>query len=91
MRLIDADKFYIAWFDPNGQRLKIKDVDGFPIMVSLEDLQKSIKAQPLIDAVPVVRCKDCKHYCSNGVCWEINEALPTAVEDDGYCSHGEQK
>ena len=37
-----------------------------------------------IDAVPVVRCKDCKHhpYCCTG-------SIP--MDDNGFCSRGERK
>ena len=43
-----------------------------------------------IDAVPVVLCKDCKHYWKNvntfgysGVC--------TTVSDNDFCSYGERR
>ena len=40
-------------------------------------LSNEVTKSPTIDAVPVVRCKDCKHY----------EAYPKPVEDfDGRCS-----
>lgn len=51
---------------------------------------------PIVDAEPVVRCKDCK-YCSvdshadgnvpNYVCIEMD----CGVEADGFCSWGERK
>ena len=63
MRLIDADA-----------------VDYENIMCSLRQLEwlnTIIEKQPTIDAVPVVRCKDCKHG-------EVDEP-----EDfpDQYCCH----
>ena len=44
--------------------------------------------QPTIDAVSVVRCKDCKHKDGmpgqpNIVCWQMH--------DDDFCSYGERK
>lgn len=51
---------------------------------------------PTVDAVEVVRCKDCKHYrqnCWGGeddmwcMCW--SDWIPT--EPDDYCSNGERK
>ena len=46
--------------------------------------------QPAVDAVPVVRCKECEHYWKNvntfgydGVC--------TTVSDDDFCSYGKRK
>lgn len=51
------------------------------------------------DAVPVIRCKDCKYYREDGDCWHewdndgriyyqsvINEPNP-----DDYCSRAERK
>ena len=38
---------------------------------------------PIIDAVPVVRCKDCKHRYSSEFC----ECRP----EDAFCSDGERR
>lgn len=44
-----------------------------------------IDEAPTIDAVPVVRCKDCKEYIyPAGVCKYWNRP----VSCDGYCYHG---
>lgn len=49
-----------------------------------------------VDAVPVVRCKDCNHY-DMGVCLKIysdgnvhSEAWQSRKPED-FCSHGERK
>lgn len=55
-----------------------------------------------VDAVPVVRCKDCKHYRNhpNGLCYLHTEPKenkrgysgePVCVEPDDFCSYGEPK
>ena len=51
MRLIDADKFILALMDAS-----LSSVDEDTIL----DLVDSI---PTVDAVQVVRCKDCRHLC----------------------------
>ena len=51
MRLIDADKFVLALMDAS-----LSSVDEDTIL----DLVDSV---PTVDAVPVVRCKDCKRLC----------------------------
>lgn len=51
MRTIDADKFILALMDAS-----LSSVDEDTIL----DLVDSV---PTVDAVPVVRCKDCKHLC----------------------------
>lgn len=49
-----------------------------------------VLSQPIVDAVEVVRCKDCKHYdvwrleCHNG---RMNGWMGI----DGFCSCGERK
>jgi hypothetical protein len=47
---------------------------------------------PTIDAVPVVRCKDCKHYntigCSKGFGWCEN--IDRGTSDNFYCANGKQ-
>ena len=54
---------------------------------------------PTVDAVEVVRCKDCKHWlhiedgfgdCTNGRFHLDNHADPT-MEADDFCSCGERK
>ena len=49
---------------------------------------------PTIDAVEVVRCKDCKYsyynkYCTNEQ-WKDNGATVT-IEADDFCSYGERR
>lgn len=57
-----------------------------------------VKDAPTIDAVPVVRCKDCKgsevfQNDSSGVMARYCKAftLKRMVADDDYCSYGERK
>ena len=52
---------------------------------------------PTIDAVPVVRCKDCIHRRTTGrppfvvfVC-SHNKGLGDNVKDDDFCSYGEKR
>lgn len=55
---------------------------------ALEDVDK----QPTVDAVPVVRCRDCKHHevCKNGVNGWCNEhEHPTDVTY--FCADGERR
>ena len=70
------------------------------------DVWACIDREPTVDAVEVVRCKDCKHktVTSDGMVCEC--ALPTKtmkdyyiygstilarVKPDDYCSHGERR
>ena len=53
--------------------------------------ERAVMKLPKVDAVEVVRCKDCKHwtmgYCNNFACYDYE---PTTNEDD-FCSYGERR
>ena len=81
MRLIDADA------------LK-KQCYPFPCAIGVEDAVtiRAINEAPTIDAVPVVRCKECEYYnttgCSKGFGW--CESMDRGVSDNFYCANGKQ-
>lgn len=80
MRLIDADKFVLALMDAS-----LSSVDEDTIL----DLVDSVHT---VDAVEVVRRKDCKHYKTEEYecgC-DFAGGLPYVKADD-YCSYGEGK
>ena len=82
MRLIDLDSDYIQ------ETLYRR---GFK---TRQDIEEWLNNSPTIDAVPVVRCKDCKkgeiddpdfpdqYYCHAGCGWN---------NGDFYCAYGERK
>lgn len=79
MRLIDADKFILALMDAS-----LSSVDEDTIL----DLIDSI---PTVDAVPVVRCKDCKHHYDCGVHFCDRLGMDCPDDSDFFCSYGERK
>ena len=75
MRLIDADELKEhVWRDKLNTRELISDL---------------VDKQPTIDAVEVVRCKDCI-YNDRGWCGS-QEYGTRHVGDNDYCSYGENK
>lgn len=60
---------------------------------------KDIEKAPTIDAVPVVRCKDCKHRGTPYNCpmrklvmpWQGAGSYEDCTEDEGYCHMGKRK
>ena len=61
-----------------------------------EDVIMMIKTAPTVDAVPVVRCRDCKHYDTADFDGDIlcGCTLHSAMLDitpDSFCSYGERK
>ena len=84
MRLIDADEaiinFGFEWDD---------------IPPTREEFVRFLKKQPTVDAVPVVRCRECKHrgtdYCIFHIKGEpADEELLLKLGND-FCSYGERK
>ena len=79
MRLIDADAF-----------LERTSKDPLFPLVERYGLSGVIQNEPTVDAVPVIRCKDCV-YCSSlfTVCTYNGRSEP--VNADDFCSMGERK
>jgi len=81
MRLIDADALI-----QKRSHAKVYSPDMYVIW------QGYVMDAPTIDAVPVVRCKDCKHYdtigCSKGFGW--CEKMDIGTSDNFYCANGKR-
>lgn len=89
MRLIDADALMKTVF--NDVVLVDGEVKGVGLI-----LAETVDSAPSIDAVAVVRCKDCKHY-DMGVCLKIysdgnvHSAAWQKRKPEDFCSYGERK
>ena len=85
MRLIDADavKFNFQYG---------RDDNGI-LLVPYRDAKKLIEAAKTVDAVPVVRCKDCKHSYEDldGLCCSYGPSVDCVVSDFHFCANGERK
>ena len=91
MRLIDADELEYT-------RVRIfhgLNEDGTPCVGGWNAVLMScaIKDAPTVDAVPVVRCKDCiyqnKLKVTGGVLCDHKKGLmSTKLKDDDFCSYG---
>ena len=82
MRLIDAD----ALTNDIIRRWNTNDDTDF----ANKEVWKALEEAPTIDAVPVVRCKDCKWFNRFGCAVEIVDFTDRPTEND-YCSFGERK
>ena len=86
MRLIDADY---------GQKqLTIAEVEcGKNFETDCNHVRDFLNAMPTIDAVPVVRCRECNHcdpenyHCDH----PMGTAAPLRRKPDDFCSYGERK
>ena len=56
----------------------------------VDALQENIKEipAPTVDAVPVVRCKDCKHYDGK---WCLLLDMVNSDMGDWFCAYGERR
>lgn len=93
MRMIDANhlskeveesKRHNPHFDGAVRRTHDHEHDHFLRMID---------DAPTIDAVPVVRCKDCKHWHTDddvGHC-DNPDGLDNYARPDDFCSYGERK
>lgn len=95
MRLIDADQMALDESEAYmSAQTKIRDIVALQVNYVVHNkIQMLLADTPTVDAVPVVRCRDCKYSydcpggltCSHGVC------VDCIVPPDFYCSYGERK
>ena len=79
MQMIDKDKFILSIMDA-----ALSSID--------EDTILDLADSSTVDAVPVVRCKDCKYFgrdMGNGKHSCNNFEMPYCTEND-YCSHAKR-
>lgn len=85
-RLIDADELVaelIYLYEDRGWHER-------EIHFSLADIRCNVDMMPTVDAVEVVRCKDCIHRMDDKTC-EYKDYRVVAQDDDDYCSWGERR
>ena len=59
-----------------------------------EEFVRFLKKQPTVDAVPVVRCRECKYRFKNNGHDKSGCPIIDAniwMDDDDFCSYGERK
>ena len=104
MRLIDADQMAVDESEAymSAQVQITDDLKWLVNFAAHSKIQRLIADTPTVDAVPVVRCKDCKYYRESRVlaptkfCFRLNHPIePRKIGynfgDDDFCSHGERK
>lgn len=91
MRLIDVDALGVGRCS--------RDLLPADYCAGWNGLIRLLEKAPTVDAVPVVRCKDCKWFADNNDgdwfgCW-LFQTIQIIPEDtpkpDDYCSYGERK
>ena len=99
--LFDKGKYEIDVLDANADINKI--ISELPAIERLpaadvvskethEAVVKALQAMAETDVVPVVRCKDCKHYVARYCTRDINRRTNMfLMNEDNFCSCGERK
>ena len=90
MRLIDADvlgRYLNDWQLSNATNEHEVEYSLIEMFMHILD------TQPTIDAVPVVRCKDCIWYTpiSETCDWTSTDCTKTFREQNDFCSYGERR
>lgn len=91
MRLIDADRLKAEIM---GWCVVTDDLFGMGKYHEREIVLQAIEESPAIDAVPVVRCGECRYRelakvnCKG---YTICPASGMEITDDDFCSYGERK
>ena len=83
-RLIDANAMRDDWLE-NGENEYVYDTNA---------VLDSIDSKPTVDAVEVVRCKDCiRRYDTDEcpMCFLIEGKYYEYTNGNGYCDRGERK
>ena len=81
------------------KRIPLKDLsDGLGLcrVIMEDDFKKAIKNMPkgiIVDAVEVVRCKDCIHSYDDlcGLCCTCGPCVDCIVQPEFYCAEGKRK
>ena len=89
MRLIDADMAdVVIIYDKSNELTQVSAIREY-----IKRQKAFLDKFPTIDAVPVVRCRECKHcdpenyHCDN----PMGTAAPLRRKPDDFCSYGERK
>ena len=81
MRPIDADALITAVIKKAIDDAFLNgNTDMHKLLISI------VAHQPTVDAVPVIRCRDCKHYAGDGMYCSWN----MIARPDGYCFHANE-
>lgn len=90
MRLIDADKMAVDESEAymSAQVQITDDLKWLVNFAAHSKIQRLIADTPTVDAVPVVRCKECKWAGGDFVCYR---GVMVQHKPEDFCSYGERR
>ena len=84
MRLIDADKLL--------QEIEFDyDLDYGETLINPRDFADAVCDSPTVDAVPVVRCRDCEYIYTDAYGYLICVKSGLSSDENDYCSRGQRR
>lgn len=96
MRLIDADNvrdLFDAEFKETRKLILAGETHLDNLAEGFTEADRVIRQMPTVDAVPVVRCRDCKHSWEdlNGLCCSYGPCVDCPVSPDFWCANGRRR
>jgi hypothetical protein len=99
VRLIDADALDAEMYHKSFEVDDGRNVWNSGLWIRYKIFEEALRDAPTVDAVPVIRCRDCKWYeedigCDWGVCFHddwTHRDVGHGVDGDGYCYRAERK
>lgn len=80
------DRDALNWWDD----LFMKGVNQSGVWVRYKDVEHFIKDAPAVDAVPVVRCRECRFNTTEKKCLNPDSIIKIPGDND-FCSYGEPR
>ena len=95
MRVIDADKMAVDESEAymSAQAQITGDLKWLVNFAAHSKIQRLIADTPTVDAVPVVRCKDCEnsYYAVDDLICSYGPCVDCPVSPDFWCANGRRR
>lgn len=91
MRLIDADALYAALMEESA--VIARGTGRNCLALACKSVAAMVQDAPTVDAIPVIRCKDCKHFTPGRYVgdWGMCAVTRSAEPEYSSCFDGERK
>ena len=68
-------------------------IDCLEVEWGYEGIREDLYSLPVVDAVPVVRCKDCEYSCDeiSYLCCSHGVCVDCEVQPNFYCAYGKRR
>ena len=91
MRLIDADALDREMYRKSFEVDDGRNVWNSGLWIRYKIFEEAIRDAPTVDAVPVIRCKDCKRWQCDDYESYCDELGIFGTDMNSYCSYAKRK